>query len=51
MQDVEHNILHLHVSQQLPPITLSSWTSDLSSTNGKYAELNQVKNKSKETWH
>ena len=39
MQDVGHNMLHLHVAQQLP-ITLSSWTSKLSPTNEKDAELN-----------
>ena len=26
MKDVGHNMLHLHVAQQLPAITLSSWT-------------------------
>ena len=40
MQDVGHNMLHLHVAQQLPPITLNSWTSDLSPTINKDAELN-----------
>ena len=39
MQDVGHNMFHLHVAQQLP-ITLSSWTSKLSPTNEKDAELN-----------
>ena len=34
-------MLHLHVAQQLSPITTSSWTSDLSPTNEKDAELNQ----------
>ena len=41
MQNVRHNMLHLHVAQQLPSIILSSWTSDLSPTNDKEAELNQ----------
>ena len=41
MQDVGHNILHLHAAQQLPPITLSSWISDLFPSNEKDAELNQ----------
>ena len=41
MQDVGHNMLHLHVALQLPPITLSSWTNDLSPTSDKDAELNQ----------
>ena len=41
MQNVGHNMLHLHVAQQLPSIILSSWTSDLSPTNDKEAELNQ----------
>ena len=40
MQDVRH-MLHLHVAQQLPPITLSSWTSGLSPTNDKHVELSQ----------
>ena len=40
MQDVKHNMLHLHVAQQLPLITLSSWTSGLSSASDKDAELN-----------
>ena len=39
MQDVEHNVLHLHVAHQLP-ITSISWTSVLSPTNDKDAELN-----------
>ena len=41
MQDIAHNMLHLHVAQQLPPITLSSGTSDFFPTNDKDAELNQ----------
>ena len=41
MQNVGHDMLRLHVAQQLPPITLSSWTSDLYPTNDKDAELNQ----------
>ena len=41
MQNVGHNMLRLHVAQQLPSIILSSWTSDLSPTNNKEAELNQ----------
>ena len=41
MQDVGHIMLHLHVAH-LPPITLSSWTSDLFPTNDdKDAELKQ----------
>ena len=40
MQDVRH-MLHLHVAQQLPAITLRSWSSDLSPTNDKDAELSQ----------
>ena len=40
MQDVGHNMLHLYVAQQLPPITLSLWTSDLSPINDEDAELN-----------
>ena len=30
MQDFGHNMLHLHVAQQLLRITLSSWTSNFS---------------------
>ena len=41
MQNVGHDMLRLHVAQQLPPITLSSWTSDLYPINDKDAELNQ----------
>ena len=41
MQDVGHNMLYLQVGQQLPPTNLSSWTSDLSPTNDKDAELSQ----------
>ena len=41
MQDVRLYMLHLHIAQQLPPLTQSSWTSDLSPTNHKDAELNQ----------
>ena len=41
MQDVGRNMLHLYVAQQLPPITLSLWTSDLSPINDEDAELNQ----------
>ena len=64
MQNVGHYMLHLHGAQQLPPLTQSLWTSDLSPTNHKDAELNhqfpfsiekkyyqtysQVKNNSKE---
>ena len=40
MQNVGHYMLHLHVAQQLPPLTQSSWTSDLSPTSHKDAELN-----------
>ena len=36
MQDIGHNMFHLHVAQLLP-ITLSSWKSVLSPTNDKYA--------------
>ena len=36
-KDVGHNMLHLHVAQQLPPITLSSWTGEFS-PNDKYAD-------------
>ena len=35
MKDDGHDILHLHVAQQLSPIALSSWISDLSPTNGQ----------------
>ena len=67
MQDAGHNMLHLHVVQQLP-ITLTSWTSELFPTNKKDAELNwqfafgidvkqniakltQVKNEGREDWN
>ena len=39
MQDVVHDMLHLHVAQQLR-ITLGLWTSELSPTSDKDAELN-----------
>ena len=66
MRDVMHNMLDLHVAQQLR-ITLGLWTSELSPTSDKDADLNwhfsfsidlkqnigrltQVKNEEREVW-
>ena len=37
-------MVHLHVAQQLPPITLSSWISDLSTPNDKDADAKHSPN-------